>query len=264
MLRLLVTLTLWLLLITNQVVCFLPQSVWVKGRLMCGSDPAKGVLVKLIDADNGPNPDDLLDSAYTDTDGYYNLKGDSSEWTNIDPELRIYHDCMDFGKPCQRKWVIRIPDKYIFDGTEPGKAMNLGTMNLEVELEDEDQDCDRQPHNLCFQGSDPDDELDVGFTDENGNFDLSGGTAEMTTIDPHLKVYHDCNDGKTPCQRRWKFELPNHYIQLPTHRHHHHQQQQQQPPQYSSHEVHLKRKTLNIGVWNLEAILPAESHDCIH
>ncbi|ETN68286.1 Transthyretin-like family protein [Necator americanus] len=61
-------------------------------------------------------------------------------------------------------------------------------------------------------GPDPDDELDSGYTDANGFFELAGFTTERTTIDPHLKFYHDCNDGITPCQRRWKFELPSHYI----------------------------------------------------
>uniref|UniRef100_A0AC34RFL4 Uncharacterized protein n=1 Tax=Panagrolaimus sp. JU765 TaxID=591449 RepID=A0AC34RFL4_9BILA len=91
-------------------------------------------------------------------------------------------------------------------------------------------------------GPDPDDDLDSGYTDDQGYFDLAGDTMEMTTIDPHLKIYHDCNDGITPCQRRWKFELPNHYItsgKTPT-------------------------KKLDIGVWNLEAKMPEESHDCIH
>ncbi|VDM44194.1 unnamed protein product, partial [Toxocara canis] len=93
-----------------------------------------------------------------------------------------------------------------------------------------------------LSGPDPDDELDAGYTDEKGHFDLSGDTTEMTTIDPHLKIYHDCNDGITPCQRRWKFELPNHYIT----------------------GGRMPQKTLNIGTWNLEAKLPDESHDCIH
>uniref|UniRef100_A0A7E4V612 Transthyretin-like family protein n=1 Tax=Panagrellus redivivus TaxID=6233 RepID=A0A7E4V612_PANRE len=91
-------------------------------------------------------------------------------------------------------------------------------------------------------GPDPDDDLDVGYTDENGHFDLSGDTTELTTIDPHLKVYHDCNDGFTPCQRRWKFELPNSYIT----------------------SARTPAKTLDIGVWNLEAKMPDESHDCVH
>lgn len=48
---------------------------------------------------------------------------------------------------------------------------------------------------ILRSGPDPDDELDSGVTDSIGRFTLSGSTHEMTTIDPHLKVYHDCNDG---------------------------------------------------------------------
>ncbi|VDN56312.1 unnamed protein product [Dracunculus medinensis] len=92
-------------------------------------------------------------------------------------------------------------------------------------------------------GSDPDDDLHSGYTNEQGRFDLSGQTTEFTTIDPHLKIYHDCNDGVTPCQRRWKFELPHHYITKGRRR---------------------PSKVFDIGIWNLEAILPGESHDCIH
>ncbi|VIO86488.1 Uncharacterized protein BM_BM10976 [Brugia malayi] len=44
-------------------------------------------------------------------------------------------------KPCQREWVIRIPDRYVSNGAVARKTMELGEMNLEVELEDEDQEC---------------------------------------------------------------------------------------------------------------------------
>ena len=46
-----------------------------------------------------------------------------------------------------------------------------------------------------FLGPDPDDDLDSGYTNADGTFELSGDTTELTTIDPHLKIYHDCNDG---------------------------------------------------------------------
>ncbi|ETN83378.1 Transthyretin-like family protein, partial [Necator americanus] len=46
-----------------------------------------------------------------------------------------------------------------------------------------------------LSGPDPDDLLDSGYTDGNGEFRLSGGTAELTPIDPVFKVYHDCDDG---------------------------------------------------------------------
>uniref|UniRef100_A0A914DVG9 Transthyretin-like family protein n=1 Tax=Acrobeloides nanus TaxID=290746 RepID=A0A914DVG9_9BILA len=107
---------------------------------MCGNKPAGNVLVKLFDEDDGPDPDDLLDSGYTEPDGTFELKGDTTELTNIDPELRIYHDCNNHVL-CKREWVIGIPDKYITSGTVAKKIMDIGTVNLEVELEDEDTSC---------------------------------------------------------------------------------------------------------------------------
>jgi hypothetical protein len=107
-------------------------------------------------------------------------------------------------------------------------------------------------------GPDPDDDMDDTFTDEQGRFTLEGSTTELTTIDPYLKVYHDCNDGLLvclciylfnhftnicqPCQRRWKFELPNKYITSSAH----------------------PTKTLDMGTWNLEAVMDTEERDCIH
>ncbi|VDM72792.1 unnamed protein product [Strongylus vulgaris] len=52
---------------------------------------------------------------------------------------------------------------------------------------------------LSYLGPDPDDLLDQGYTDANGEFQLSGGTAELTPIDPVFKVYHDCDDGIKVC-----------------------------------------------------------------
>ncbi|GMT36205.1 hypothetical protein PFISCL1PPCAC_27502 [Pristionchus fissidentatus] len=120
---------------------FRTQAVAVTGKLMCGDKPASGVLVKLYDEDDGPDPDDVLDQTSTETDGSFNLQGSAMELTPIDPEIRIYHDCNDYGRPCQREWVIRIPNKYIYSGTKAAKPMDLGIMNLEVELESESHDC---------------------------------------------------------------------------------------------------------------------------
>ncbi|KAK6035746.1 Transthyretin-like family protein [Cooperia oncophora] len=62
------------------------------------------------------------------------------------------------------------------------------------------------------KGPDPDDLLDQGYTDANGEFHLQGGTAELTPIDPVFKVYHDCDDGIKPGSRKVKFALPKSYI----------------------------------------------------
>uniref|UniRef100_A0A1I8EPG2 Transthyretin-like family protein n=1 Tax=Wuchereria bancrofti TaxID=6293 RepID=A0A1I8EPG2_WUCBA len=86
---------------------FLEQSVRVRGRLLCGSQPASSILVKLFDKDNGPNPDDLLDSCYTDSGGKFDLQGNSYELSTIDPEVRIYHDCNDYGRACVIHFLLK-------------------------------------------------------------------------------------------------------------------------------------------------------------
>ncbi|VDO54532.1 unnamed protein product, partial [Haemonchus placei] len=155
------------LLSTIIVICeaFRTQSVAVKGRLMCGSQPATNVRVKLLDEDQG-DPDDVMDQMLTNSDGLFSLSGSASELTPIDPELRIYHDCNDHGK-------VR---GALMCGDRPAR-------DVQVKLVDDDF------------GPDPDDVLDSGYTDANGAFELHGSTAERTTIDPQLKFYHDCNDG---------------------------------------------------------------------
>ena len=35
-------------------------------------------------------------------------------------------------QPCPREWVIQIPNKYIYSGPKAAKAMDVGTLNLEV------------------------------------------------------------------------------------------------------------------------------------
>ncbi|GMT09109.1 hypothetical protein PFISCL1PPCAC_406, partial [Pristionchus fissidentatus] len=90
-------------------------------------------------------------------------------------------------------------------------------------------------------GPDPDDLLDQGYTDKEGKFRLSGGTAELTPIDPVFKVYHDCDDGVLPGSRKVKFGLPKSYItqgKTPT-------------------------KTFDIGIVNLETIFKNEEREMI-
>jgi len=117
------------------------QSAGVTGRLFCGANPASNIRVKLFDKDTGPDPDDELDAGYTDANGRFELKGDTRELTNIDPQLKIYHACNKGINPCDIKWVLDIPDKYITNGPVPKKLFNLGDVNLEVELEGQGFDC---------------------------------------------------------------------------------------------------------------------------
>ncbi|KAF8381680.1 ttr-40 [Pristionchus pacificus] len=66
-------------------------------------------------------------------------------------------------------------------------------------------DLDRNP-------GDADDLLDEGYTDRDGLFSLDGTTRELTDIEPVLYIYHDCDDGIRPCQKRVTIDVPTKYI----------------------------------------------------
>ncbi|KAI6188438.1 hypothetical protein M3Y98_00355000 [Aphelenchoides besseyi] len=117
------------------------QSFRVTGKLLCGTQPASNVQVKLIDDDFGPDPDDTLDQGYTDSSGQFDLSGDTTEMTTIDVNLKIYHDCNDDLIPCQRRWKFELPNNYITSGKTPMKTLDIGTWNLEAILPGENHDC---------------------------------------------------------------------------------------------------------------------------
>uniref|UniRef100_A0A914E1N6 Transthyretin-like family protein n=2 Tax=Acrobeloides nanus TaxID=290746 RepID=A0A914E1N6_9BILA len=101
--------------------------------------------------------------------------------------------------------------------------------NVKVKLWDEDD------------GPDPDDVLDEGYTDDEGNFQLKGSTRELTSIDPVLKIYHDCDDGIKPGKRKVKFHIPSQYITSGS----------------------VPKKIFDIGIINLETIFPKEERDLL-
>ncbi|KAM3724750.1 Transthyretin-like protein [Dirofilaria immitis] len=72
--------------------------------------------------------------------------------------------------------------------------------NVKVKLYDDDR------------GIDADDLLEADSTDSTGYFELQGYTDEITTIDPKLNIYHDCEDGLKPCQRKITIRIPDSYI----------------------------------------------------
>ncbi|PIO72139.1 Transthyretin-like family protein [Teladorsagia circumcincta] len=124
------------------------QSVAITGKLRCGAGPASGVLVKLWDEDDGPDPDDLLDQGRTAADGSFILKasqskfpsGSERELTTIDPVFKVYHDCDDGIKPGKRKVKFRIPDSYITNGPVAKRTFDIGVLNLETIFAKEERD----------------------------------------------------------------------------------------------------------------------------
>ncbi|KHJ88180.1 Transthyretin-like family protein, partial [Oesophagostomum dentatum] len=211
------------------------QSIRVKGRLVCGPTAASNVRVKLWEEDEGPDSDDLLAASYTDVNGMFDLSGGTTETTNIDPVLKVYHNCDDGAKPGMRKVKFYLPKSYITEGPRPQKVFDIGTVNLllvfvsliGLTLALRQQSIRVKGKLVCGpkaasnvrvklweedEGPDPDDLLAAGYTDVNGMFDLSGGTTELTAIDPVFKVYHDCDDAVKVGLRKAKFYLPKSYI----------------------------------------------------
>ncbi|CAJ0584227.1 unnamed protein product, partial [Mesorhabditis spiculigera] len=118
------------------------QSVRVKGAFLCGKNPAKDVLVKLMEEDFGKDDDDKLDQARTDANGQFELEGTNTEYTTLDTAINIYHDCNDGITPCQRRWKFEIPSKYLTAGSNATKTFDIGTWNLELVLPNEKHDCE--------------------------------------------------------------------------------------------------------------------------
>ncbi|PIO72138.1 Transthyretin-like family protein [Teladorsagia circumcincta] len=101
-------------------------------------------------------------------------------------------------------------------------------------------------------GPDPDDLLDQGHTSPQGTFTLKarrsyfifnncGTERELTTIDPVLKIYHDCDDGIKPGKRKVKFRIPKSYIT----------------------NGPVAKRTFDIGVLNLETIFAKEERELL-
>ncbi|GMR58528.1 hypothetical protein PMAYCL1PPCAC_28723, partial [Pristionchus mayeri] len=116
------------------------QSIAVTGKLMCGPKPANQVRVKLWEEDSGPDPDDLLDQGYTDTDGRFTLSGGTAELTPIDPVFKVYHDCDDGVMPGSRKVKFGLPKSYITEGKVPKKTFDIGVINLETVFKQEERE----------------------------------------------------------------------------------------------------------------------------
>jgi hypothetical protein len=57
-----------------------------------------------------------------------------------------------------------------------------------------------------------DDKIASGRTDAQGHFEISGTAHEISRITPKFNIYHDCNDGIKPCQRKVSITIPKSYV----------------------------------------------------
>uniref|UniRef100_A0A1I8A652 Transthyretin-like family protein n=1 Tax=Steinernema glaseri TaxID=37863 RepID=A0A1I8A652_9BILA len=84
--------------------------------------------------------------------------------------------------------------------------------------------------------------MDEGLTDDQGRFMLQGHETEITTIDPKLNVYHDCNDEKTPCLKKFSIMIPDSFVS------------QGEKPE----------KVFDAGILNLSGVFSGETRDCLN
>jgi len=92
------------------------------------------------------------------------------------------------------------------------------------------------------RGIDTDDLMGETKTDSDGFFSVSGHTDEFTTIDPKFNIYHDCNDGVKPCQRKFTIKIPDSYVS----------------------DGKTPKKLYDGGVINLDGHPGDESRDCLN
>uniref|UniRef100_A0A0N4Z3X8 Transthyretin-like family protein n=1 Tax=Parastrongyloides trichosuri TaxID=131310 RepID=A0A0N4Z3X8_PARTI len=92
------------------------------------------------------------------------------------------------------------------------------------------------------RGIDLDDLMDEGVTNSDGVFHLSGKETELSTIDPKINVYHDCNDETVPCLKKFSIMIPDSFVT--------------EGPEPS--------KTFDAGTLNLDGKFSGESRDCLN
>ncbi|KAI6240706.1 Transthyretin-like protein 5 [Aphelenchoides fujianensis] len=117
------------------------QQAGVRGVLLCHGEPARDVLVKMYDADFGFDTDDLMGVTHTRADGSFEVSGQEAELLTLDVKVNFYHNCDDRIVPCERKFSIGLPSKYVTSGDDPIRFYNVGVLELSGKYDDEERDC---------------------------------------------------------------------------------------------------------------------------
>jgi len=121
------------------------QGIAVSGRLLCGQRAMNATTIKIVDLDKRPDRDDLLAETVTDEKGYFRLAGATREVEDIEVIVKLYHDCLDEHKPCQRKVTWKVPRNYHNNGTAPPIGspgwFDVGSVNMEIIFPHEERDC---------------------------------------------------------------------------------------------------------------------------
>uniref|UniRef100_A0A915EEJ4 Uncharacterized protein n=1 Tax=Ditylenchus dipsaci TaxID=166011 RepID=A0A915EEJ4_9BILA len=90
--------------------------------------------------------------------------------------------------------------------------------------------------------TDFDDLMGETSSDKDGNFIVIGNETELTTIDPKINIYHNCEDEAIECLRKFQIFLPKDHVA----------------------EGARPSKIFDAGVLNLSGKFPGESRDCLN
>ncbi|VBB31584.1 unnamed protein product [Acanthocheilonema viteae] len=138
-------------------------------------------------------------------------------------------------------WIFILPSVFGALGGLIGRTQSVGVTgtltcngkplgSVLVKLYDDDR------------GLSTDDLMAKGETDSKGYFRISGSINEISTIDPKLNIYHDCNDDWIPCQRKLSIMIPDSYVTVGK----------------------TPKEFYNAGTIELSGKFKGETRDCIH
>uniref|UniRef100_A0A1I7U147 Transthyretin-like family protein n=1 Tax=Caenorhabditis tropicalis TaxID=1561998 RepID=A0A1I7U147_9PELO len=116
-----------------QTVFSTQQAVTVKGIVNCRGHRQPGTFVQLYDEDSIFDSDDLLGSVVADHRGVFCVKGNTEEFTTIEPYLLIEHNCGYEGLNEKRVFTKLIPVEYITEGPKAKHVYHMGDIELLTE-----------------------------------------------------------------------------------------------------------------------------------
>uniref|UniRef100_A0A915PSW7 Cyanovirin-N domain-containing protein n=1 Tax=Setaria digitata TaxID=48799 RepID=A0A915PSW7_9BILA len=112
------------------------RNVTVTGQLGCGDRALKHVTVELRESDI-LDPDDSLNKTKSDNKGYFTVYGEECEVGDIEPYLRIIHNCEDgiLSENCV------ITDDFPIPNDEIGKTYKMGIISLNIARKNHKKNC---------------------------------------------------------------------------------------------------------------------------
>ncbi|EFO18555.1 hypothetical protein LOAG_09942, partial [Loa loa] len=122
------------------------QSIAIRGKFICGQEPINGIRVKLFENNLNSqsiiidehmlaiNSDNILNETCTDQNGQFFINGTTVKVGQIQPILKVYHNCLHNKLFGLRKIHFLVPYHFINYGIHAEKVLDLGIFNLEAIL----------------------------------------------------------------------------------------------------------------------------------